>query len=107
MVLFFLNITNWLEEHQLPCMFKTITHFDCPGCGLQTSLLLLLRGNMVDSFKTYPALLPIIFLFTFLGFHVIKKTTNGATVLKYLYFFCTGIIVLSYIYKLIAVKAVL
>jgi Protein of unknown function (DUF2752) len=106
MGLVFLNITNWLEEHQLPCLFKSITHFDCPGCGLQTSLLLLLRGNIMDSLKTYPALLPIIFLFLYLIFHVIKKTANGALVLKYLYFFCTGIIVLSYIYKLIAVKPV-
>jgi Protein of unknown function (DUF2752) len=106
MGLVFLNITNWLEEHQLPCLFKSITHFDCPGCGLQTSLLLLLRGNIMDSLKTYPALLPIIFLFLYLIFHVIKKNTTGAVVLKYLYFFCTGIIVLSYIYKLIAVKPV-
>jgi hypothetical protein len=28
MGLVFLNITNWLEEHQLPCLFKSITHFD-------------------------------------------------------------------------------
>jgi Protein of unknown function (DUF2752) len=106
MTFYFLNIIDWLQAHQLPCMFKSITHFDCPGCGLQTSLLLLLRGNVIDSFKTYPALLPIIVLFAFLSFHLVKKTNNGAAVLKYLYFFCAGIIVLSYIYKLIAVKPV-
>jgi hypothetical protein len=106
MAFYFLNIIDWLQAHQLPCMFKSITHFDCPGCGMQTSLLLLLRGNMVDSFITYPALLPIIVLFAFLIAYVVKKTNNGAAVLKYLYFFCAGIIMLSYIYKLIAVKLV-
>jgi hypothetical protein len=57
MTFYFFNIIDWLQAHQLPCMFKSITHFDCPGCGLQRSLLLLLRGDMVNGFKTYPALL--------------------------------------------------
>lgn len=99
MLLYLLNIITWLQEHQLPCLFKTITHFDCPGCGLQRSFILLLSGNIADSFMIYPALLPIFFLFFFLVIHLTNKIKNGAVILKYLYFFCAGIVLISYIYK--------
>lgn len=106
MLLFFLNIINWLQEHQLPCMFKSITHFDCPGCGIQRSFVLLLKGDWLGSFKMYPALLPILFLFGYLILHVIKKFKSGSIVLKYAYFFCAGVIAVSYIYKLVIIKQV-
>jgi hypothetical protein len=61
----------------------------------------LLRGDMIGSFKIYPALLPIILLFAFLILHVTKKIKAGTAVLKYMYFFCAGIILISYIYKII------
>ena len=101
MLLYLLNIITWLQEHQLPCLFKSITHFDCPGCGLQRSFILLLSGNMAGSFTIYPALLPILFLFFFLVIHLTNKIKTGAAILKYLYFFCAGIILISYIYKII------
>ena len=102
----FLNIVNWLEAHQLPCLFKQLTHFDCPGCGMQTSFLLLLNGDIAGSLKTYPALLPIILLFAFLILHLIKNFKNGSVFLKYAYIFCAGIIMISYIYKLTITKTV-
>ncbi len=101
MLLILLNIIGWLEEHQLPCLFKTAFHFDCPGCGMQRSLVLFLKGDIINSFKMYPALVPIILLFGFLILHLSKKINSGTTILKYLYFFCAGIILLSYIYKII------
>ena len=97
---YFLNIIDWLQQHELPCMFKSVTHFDCPGCGLQRSFVLLLQGNFISSFKMYPALLPIIFLFGFLILHLIWQFKNGAVILKFFYIFCTVIIMLSYIYKI-------
>ena len=106
MTLYFLNIIGWLEAHQLPCLFKSVTHFDCPGCGMQTSFLLLLNGDIAGSFKTYPALIPIILLFGFLLLHLIKNFKNGTAVLKYSFIFCAGIIMISYIYKLIITKTV-
>lgn len=106
MSFYFLNIINWLETHQLPCMFKSITHFDCPGCGMQRSFVLLLKADWWDSIKMYPGLLPILFLFGFLMLHLKKKLKSGTVVLKYSYFFCAGIILLSYIYKLVTIKLV-
>ncbi len=104
MSFYFLNFIGWLQEHQLPCLFKQLTHFDCPGCGMQTGILLLLSGDLSGSFKTYPALLPIILLFGFLILHLVRNIKSGSDILKYAYFFCAGIIMLSYIYKLIITK---
>ena len=39
---------------------------DCPGCGLQRSLALLLKGEFVESFLMYPGLFPMMALFGFL-----------------------------------------
>jgi hypothetical protein len=106
LLIVWLHITNWLEAHQLPCMFKAITHFDCPGCGMQRSFILLIKGDLPGSFVMYPALLPILFLFAFLALQLFVKFRNGAVILKYTYIFCTGIILVSYIYKLITTKTI-
>ncbi len=98
---FLLNITTWLEAHQLPCIFKAVTHVDCPGCGIQRSFILLVKGDMASSFVMYPALIPILLLFAFLVLHVTLKIKNGAAILKFGYIFCISIILVSYIYKLI------
>lgn len=103
---FLLNITSWLEAHQLPCLFKQITHIDCPGCGIQRSFVLLMKGHVSASFFMYPALIPILLLFALLILHVVLKFRNGAVILKYMYFFCTGIILVSYIYKLLSTKTI-
>lgn len=101
MLFFSLNIIGWLEQHQLPCIFKKLTHFDCPGCGFQRSFVALLQGNMVESFKIYPALLPILLLFCLLAVRLITKNESYNTALKYLFLFCASIIVVSYIYKIL------
>ncbi len=41
----------------MPCALKSIFGIDCPICGFQRSLLLLLHGNFVGSFKMYPPLI--------------------------------------------------
>lgn len=103
---FLLNITSWLETHQLPCPFRQITHIDCPGCGIQRSFVLLMKGDVSASVLMYPALIPILLLFALLILHVVLKVRNGAVILKYMYFFCTGIILVSYIYKLLSTKTI-
>ena len=104
MSFYLLNIISWLEKHQLPCLFKQLTHVDCPGCGMQRSFILLLSGDIAGSFKMYPALVPIILLFGFLLLHLIKRFKHGTAILKYSYIFCAGIIMVSYIYRIIITK---
>ncbi len=52
----------------------------------------------------YPALVPIILLFGFLLLHLLKRFKHGTAILKYSYIFCAGIIMVSYIYKIIITK---
>ncbi len=104
MTFYLLNITSWLETHQLPCMFKAVTHFNCPGCGMQRSFVLLMKGDITGSFFMFPALIPIILMFTFLFLHLMFKIKNGATILKYTYILSVVIVMVSYIYKLVFTK---
>jgi hypothetical protein len=77
------RLVHWLETHQMPCFYKHYLGVACPGCGMQSSIILLLKGQFAESIKTYPALLPICFLLGFLIFHIIFKPAFGARVLKY------------------------
>ena len=101
MLLTLLNITSWLQAHQLPCLFKTVFHVDCPGCGFQRSCIALLKGDVLGSLQLYPALLPMLFFFAFLFLVNRIKLHNAGVIIK------TGtaalfiIIGVSYIYKLI------
>ncbi|WP_410477204.1 DUF2752 domain-containing protein [Maribacter sp. Hel_I_7] len=42
-----------------------------PGCGLQRSLLFLIKGEFVSAFLMYPAIYPMLLLFGFLGLNKI------------------------------------
>ena len=53
---------EWLEQHQLPCFYHQVLHIKCPVCGFQTALILLLKGDFIDSLKIYPALIPTLIL---------------------------------------------
>jgi hypothetical protein len=94
------SISDWLEKHSLPCFYKAITGMDCPGCGAQRAFIELIRGNIHESLKLYPALIPIFLMVGFMVIHLIFKFENGAKILKILFIFNALIIVFSYIYKL-------
>lgn len=91
----------WLETHMKTCTFKEHTGIYCAGCGLQRSVISLLKGHIIESITFYPALLPVLMMFTFLSLHLIFKFRFGATVLKYMFIGNMSIIFLHYIYILI------
>ena len=96
-----LKIITWLESHQGTCSFREHVGIECPGCGLQRSILALLRGDLVESILQFPALLPLMAMFAFLGIHLVFKFKHGAFVLKMFYITNISIIIMNYIYKLI------
>lgn len=61
-----LTIFLHAEEYMLPCFSKKIFGLDCPGCGIQRSVALILQGEFVAAFKMYPAIYTLILLFCFL-----------------------------------------
>lgn len=38
----------------LPCPFKLLSGYNCPGCGSQRAIHQLLHGNLVDAFRLNP-----------------------------------------------------
>ena len=94
---------NWLETHQLPCFYKHSLGIDCPGCGMQTAFILLLKGRLIESIIAYPALLPTFFLLVYLTLHLFFNFKKGAFVLKISFIFTVVIIVFNYIFKLLTV----
>ena len=94
------GIIHWLEHHLLTCPFKHLTGLDCPGCGIQRSIVALLEGNFIASFKLYPATLPIFALMVFALVHLKFELKNGAFFIKFLYIVVTLIIIINYIYKI-------
>lgn len=88
----------------LTCPSKYFLHIDCPGCGMQRSLLSLLEGDIQKSIQMYPALIPMIFLITFALLHLKFDYKYGASIIKWTQVFCALVIVVFYIYKLITHK---
>ncbi|MCX7862539.1 MAG: DUF2752 domain-containing protein [Bacteroidales bacterium] len=95
------NFVLWLENNQLPCFYKKYFHIECPGCGMQRALILLLKGKIWESIQTYPALLPMMLMVVLLIFHLLFKFKNGARILLYLFVINTAVIVVFYIFKIL------
>lgn len=97
----FQRAADWLDNHSMACFYKKVLGVDCPGCGMQRSMASLLRGDISESLQLYPALIPILFMLTFLCLHLVFKWRNGGTILKYTFIFTVTIIAISYILKMI------
>ena len=95
------EIIPFLESKMLPCTTKFLLGFDCPGCGMQRAFIALLKGDILLSFKLYPALLPLLLFFGLLvgSFVFSNQRLSKFTQLTGL---LSGFLVLiNYIYKLI------
>ena len=94
------SFLDWLSLHLLSCPFKSHFGIDCPGCGLQRSVLALLKGNFIDSFKLYPATMPLIFIVVFTFIHLKVDFKFGAQLIKITFVAIAVIILINYIYKI-------
>ena len=95
-----MGFVDWLEKRQLPCFYKSAFGVECPGCGMQRALIALLRGEFVESFRFYPALIPTMVMLVFLMVHLFYHLKNGAKILVSLFVFNAVIIIISYLYKI-------
>ena len=92
---------EWIEHNQVACSYKKFLGVRCPGCGMQTAVIHLLKGEVWQSIKEYPALIPIIILFIYSIFQLIFKFKKGAKIMLYLFYSVLFIIFTSYIIHLI------
>ena len=91
---------EWLEAHMLTCPSVQYWSMECPGCGMQRSLIALLNGDLFFSLKLYPALLPLLILLTYTLLHLKYKFRSGSKNIIALQVFVVSIITAHYIYKI-------
>ena len=92
---------EWLEHHLLHCPTKHFLGIECPGCGMQRSIIELLRGNFWESIKLYPPLIPMIILLVLLVINLKVNSIALQKVLKYFFIAEVIIIFVNYIFKFI------
>ena len=74
---------------------------ECPGCGMQRSLLFLLGGDLRASLSFHPAAIPFLALMGFLPLHLIFKFRQGWKVLIILQVLVATISLGFYVYRII------
>jgi len=94
------GVLSWLKTHLLSCPIKQYTGLDCPGCGFQRSVIALMEGDLINSFRLYPATMPIAILLFFSIAHLKIDFKHGAFLIKILYIAISLLIVINYIYKI-------
>lgn len=94
-----IHFASYLEEHLLPCPYKSYLGINCPGCGMQRALVLLIKGQIWESIVMYPALIPIMAMVLLLGLHLIYKWKWGASALQYLFIGCTLLVISNFLVK--------
>lgn len=93
---------DWLNEHMVPCVFKKNLGIECPGCGLQRSLIALLQGDILLSIRMNASLIPFIITVLFTIFHISFNFKNGARTIVWLFSTTVFIMVLHFVIKLIS-----
>jgi hypothetical protein len=56
----------------IPCSWKQSFGIDCPSCGAQRSFIALLHGDLFESLKLFPALIPLIVLAIVVAVHIFR-----------------------------------
>jgi hypothetical protein len=92
---------SWLQDHLLICPFKYLTGIDCPGCGFQRAVLLLLKGNIYESIVIYPPAIPIILFFIYLLIErFLKLDSKQHYIKKLLLVIACTIVIINYGFKI-------
>ena len=60
----------------IPCLWKTIFHIECPGCGLTRAFIDILHCNFIDAFNDNPLIfivLPLGIFYLYFDFMKFRK----------------------------------
>ena len=90
---------SWLENNMLPCAYKSLFGIDCPTCGIQRSLLFLLKGNFQDSFIAYPPLIFVLSGIFFWLIYFLKPQSIKITFIKKYFSFLLVLVFVNYIFN--------
>ena len=89
-----------LEDYMLPCLSKKLLGIECMGCGLQRSLLFLLKGDFSKAFVMYPAIYSLIIMFLLIIINLKFNFKNGDKLVLGLFLVNIILIVGNYILKI-------
>ncbi|WP_276167473.1 DUF2752 domain-containing protein [Zobellia alginiliquefaciens] len=89
-----------LEDYMLPCLNKKLFGIDCPGCGLQRSIVLFFKGDLSAAFDMYPAIFTLIPLVLFAITSQFIRFRFDTTIKITLGILSGSIIVVNYILKM-------
>lgn len=92
-------MVNWLEHHLFTCFFKTHFGIACPGCGMQRSLIALLKGNIIESLEYHVALIPFIITIILLIIQLRIKHINGGKWVMWSFIATSGITIIQFIVR--------
>ncbi|SFW30470.1 DUF2752 domain-containing protein [Cellulophaga fucicola] len=90
-----------INEYMLPCMNKKLLGVDCPGCGIQRSLALILQGDFAAAFNMYPAIYTLLLLMGFVGVNYFYKIKFASKIITALAIINVILILTNYLYKFI------
>jgi len=88
-----------MEKYMLPCLHKKLFGFDCPGCGGQRALVMLLHGDFTEAFFMYPAIYPLVLLGLSILLNLISPFKYYGKIVSTLTIISIATIVISYIFK--------
>ena len=89
-----------LKDYMLPCLNKQLFGIDCPGCGLQRSIVFLLKGDFAAAFHMYPAIFTLVPLFGILIINRLFNLKYGNQLIIGLSISTVALILINYIFKL-------
>jgi len=95
-----MGFISFLEENMLSCQWKEIG-IECAGCGLQRSVIYLLKGEFTNAFLTYPAIYTLVLMVFFLALHLKFNFAKGHRILETLFILNVIIILTNYLLKFI------
>ncbi|MCD6019992.1 MAG: hypothetical protein K0S53_3113 [Bacteroidetes bacterium] len=92
-------MVDWLEHHLFPCFFKSHFGMECPGCGMQRSLIALLKGNILESIHYHAALIPFLLTLFLLIIQLKLKNVNGGKWVMWAFIITTAITLVQFIIR--------
>ena len=96
-----MGLISFLEENMLSCQWKDQFGVECTGCGMQRSIIHLLKGEFVEALYIYPAIYTLIILFIFLALHLKFDFKQGHKILLFLFIINLAIMLTNFIINII------
>jgi hypothetical protein len=94
------EVIDFAERHLLPCGIKTLTGFDCPGCGMQRAFIALLRGDLLLSLQLHPALPLYLITIIYTLLHLKFSFSNGNRIIMVFFLLSVSLMIVNFIVRL-------